>query len=827
MWILKIVIRNFIKSWKSTLLTICGAMICSALVIGSLSLNDSVSSWNQSKIQNNFGRADAYVISRSSSMFFTPPIQPDSIERLRRLPVVENIIAVNQENGRVEFEDQSLECLVIATDSEELSKFSLTDLQLGINEAIVGKSLAHRMKISPGDEITIITPQKKLAVKVSQIGKEGFLNFRGNTGTLTGTVFVNKLQFNQAAVNRLYLSYSVPLDQHNAIFDYEIPNSVRIVNMKSNLINSPANKSLGYLMIAFSSLSILSASFLVVVFSSSLANERKRTYGILKVLGVSKRIPIIFVLEGLLYFLSAAVVGIFVGLFVGSYLLKSFTELSSGFLRGTPISLEGISYHVSPTTILIGTAIGILLPIFIILFRAVKIYFEPASLSMKESVEEKVSFRKRLTLLFPFFLGIFLFLGNFLLWKQKLEEPDIYYFFFRGLVHFTAVSLLVFSLISLLRITFVKLGANRGMALSLGLTYVERFPRRSILIGIMFSLIIFVMVILTCVSFNVTTFLKEKTRTGLFGYDFLVMGNPLKLAFQNELPVNEKLITPAKASVAKFESNSSSEAIIFVDDSFLENVVVSFEGSKEWRQLLKEPNTVVVGTNTAISLLKGTVTSFLPFGGSGNVSFNVVATFDPRDIVLPIRYIASSRNLPSNINTIQVLVGRVTPQNVQAVKRFYSSQLHFPVYIREELLKLFSGIEKLISISSFILYFGLISGLSALSLYSFRAYILRRRTIGMLRAIGMKSKDIFYAFLTESLALVSVGVVIGIASGLLVSKELVGIMFSLFGSGNFGVPIHQILGVLVITYGLSLITVLVPAILSARLSPAESLRSPE
>ena len=97
----------------------------------------------------------------------------------------------------------------------------------------------------------------------------------------------------------------------------------------------------------------------------------------------------------------------------------------------------------------------------------------------------------------------------------------------------------------------------------------------------------------------------------------------------------------------------------------------------------------------------------------------------------------------------------------------------------------------------------------------------------MLRAIGMKSKDIFYAFLTESLALVSVGVVIGIASGLLVSKELVGIMFSLFGSGNFGVPTHQILGVLVITYGLSLITVLVPAILSARLSPAESLRSPE
>ena len=52
--IFKIAVRNFLKNWKISILVILGTMIATMLIVGALSLNDSVDNWFNEKIENNF-----------------------------------------------------------------------------------------------------------------------------------------------------------------------------------------------------------------------------------------------------------------------------------------------------------------------------------------------------------------------------------------------------------------------------------------------------------------------------------------------------------------------------------------------------------------------------------------------------------------------------------------------------------------------------------------------------------------------------------------------------------------------------------------------------
>ncbi|HEV2028314.1 MAG TPA: FtsX-like permease family protein [Candidatus Dormibacteraeota bacterium] len=116
---------------------------------------------------------------------------------------------------------------------------------------------------------------------------------------------------------------------------------------------------------------------------------------------------------------------------------------------------------------------------------------------------------------------------------------------------------------------------------------------------------------------------------------------------------------------------------------------------------------------------------------------------------------------------------------------------------------------------------GLLAGVLSLGILAMRAVVERRRSIGVLRAVGFQSRQLMLAVVGESLLTAAGGIVVGLFIGL--------ILGSLFIQEYFpGSPVSIQFGQLALVVGLVLgtaaaVTVL-PALAVARTAPAEALR---
>ena len=119
---------------------------------------------------------------------------------------------------------------------------------------------------------------------------------------------------------------------------------------------------------------------------------------------------------------------------------------------------------------------------------------------------------------------------------------------------------------------------------------------------------------------------------------------------------------------------------------------------------------------------------------------------------------------------------------------------------------------------------GLVVGIAAIGVLSVRAVVERRQSVGVLRAIGFRSSMIRTQFLIESSFITLIGIVIGIALGIMqsylifqeISKELEG--------AKFTVPVGEVGILILITVVASILASVIPANQASKIYPAEALR---
>lgn len=119
---------------------------------------------------------------------------------------------------------------------------------------------------------------------------------------------------------------------------------------------------------------------------------------------------------------------------------------------------------------------------------------------------------------------------------------------------------------------------------------------------------------------------------------------------------------------------------------------------------------------------------------------------------------------------------------------------------------------------------GLFVGIAALGVIALRSVVERRQQIGMLRALGYQRGMVSASFLVESLFIAVTGVIIGVSTGLVLSRNLL-------ASGNAGgqasgfiIPFGQITLFVVIALVAAFIMTVIPARRASRVPIAEALR---
>ncbi len=146
--------------------------------------------------------------------------------------------------------------------------------------------------------------------------------------------------------------------------------------------------------------------------------------------------------------------------------------------------------------------------------------------------------------------------------------------------------------------------------------------------------------------------------------------------------------------------------------------------------------------------------------------------------------------------------------------------------IHEQLKKAASTSQGFLYLIEGFMGLGLLVGIAALGVVSFRSVVERRQQIGMLRAIGYQRNMVSASFLIESSMITLLGVASGSALGLTLAYRLMTSpdFTATTGGQAFIVPWLLIIAFIVIAVGASLLMAYIPSRQAARVPIAEALR---
>ena len=116
---------------------------------------------------------------------------------------------------------------------------------------------------------------------------------------------------------------------------------------------------------------------------------------------------------------------------------------------------------------------------------------------------------------------------------------------------------------------------------------------------------------------------------------------------------------------------------------------------------------------------------------------------------------------------------------------------------------------------------GLAVGVLSLGVLALRAVVERRRTIGLLRAVGFQPRQLLVAVIGESLLTAGAGVIVGVVGGLVMGYLLI---IQLYPGGQVSIQAGNLLVAVALIFFTAAAVTIVPAMAVARIAPAEALR---
>lgn len=181
--------------------------------------------------------------------------------------------------------------------------------------------------------------------------------------------------------------------------------------------------------------------------------------------------------------------------------------------------------------------------------------------------------------------------------------------------------------------------------------------------------------------------------------------------------------------------------------------------------------------------------------------------------------------LNKNVFMFNLNPGYDAEETSKALERDYAALGMNSIIVREVAETTMETTSSIFVLFELYLDMGLVVGVAGLGIITIRSVVERTPEIGILRSIGFKRKNVRNAFLIEILFVATMGVLIGIVTGLIVSHEIFNVMVAdMAGDIAFTIPWFKIAYVTAIAYVATIICTIVPARNASKISPAEALR---
>jgi putative ABC transport system permease protein len=419
----RMALRNFTRRKTNMAIVICGLMIGTAMISGSLVTGDTLNELFTRSGYYGYGYADEVVFAPSQTGYQFFPVhvaqqlytgiannQASSPYVKGVTPEILSSVSINDTTKNIV---QSPIQLIgsFANASQTLGDFhasnggTVISSNFGDNEVVVNDRAARDLNATTGDLLTIFSPSNlTLAVTVKLVGiaasdARGYFGAGDNIFVTMQTAqqltnhpgFANYIAITNTGGLRPSIQYTQPvgLAANQTLNSIQSPpknlackanentpgNSTTVLcayGSKQTAVNNATTgaKQLSNLFLVLSIITILAGIVLIVNMFIMLAEERKSEMGMGRAVGMKRsQLTKLFLFEGSLYAAGAALLGVFVGIAIAYVILYAFGTVLSGVF---PVSLAVIldSFTFTPASLFTAFAAGLLITYFTILFTS-------------------------------------------------------------------------------------------------------------------------------------------------------------------------------------------------------------------------------------------------------------------------------------------------------------------------------------------------------------------------------------------------------------------------------------------------------------------------
>jgi len=135
-----------------------------------------------------------------------------------------------------------------------------------------------------------------------------------------------------------------------------------------------------------------------------------------------------------------------------------------------------------------------------------------------------------------------------------------------------------------------------------------------------------------------------------------------------------------------------------------------------------------------------------------------------------------------------------------------------------------TAFELFASVPVLFMRMGIVIGILSLAILALRAVVQRRRSIGVLRALGYRRGEVVAAVVTEAALTTTCGVLVGVVTGIAAAYLY---LTRTITATPFGIDLWSLAGTLGLIYAAVLLATVGPALAAARTPPAQALRLQE
>ncbi|MBA3471872.1 MAG: FtsX-like permease family protein, partial [Rubrobacter sp.] len=452
-------LRNLTRRKWNTVLVVVGSMVGTALISGSLVLNDSTGRFQEDEARQTLGEIDEVVQQtgqrvpsdrRPIPVFdasVTEGITPQAVRDLteptgdeqsatdrmlgalgldERPTGVDGVLAVLTGEFPAESLDESGETVVatpavtvVGTSSwEELGSFGEEPSSVaerpepGVGEVYASEGLAEGLELREGSRVRLLGsggPEEFTVAAV--VPEEGISGYEGRFSSAVGTALVGEedasglFDAGEGQANAVFVSNEGGVtsgvedseEVAEAVGQILADEEYRVSQVKRDVLEGSGFQ-IGDIFLMISSFAILAGILLIVNIYTMLAEERKGELGILRAVALRRAgLVRLFVYEGYAYSLLASLLGTFVGLGIAAGLVWGLNRAAESFADLFNDDLT-IPFHVEPSSLLVAASSGLLITFLAVLLTSIRIGSMGVVAAIRDLPEERGSRRPRLRL---------------------------------------------------------------------------------------------------------------------------------------------------------------------------------------------------------------------------------------------------------------------------------------------------------------------------------------------------------------------------------------------------------------------------------------------